>query len=60
MRNIISLFKKEYNIEKFISKTKGLQYSLFCNGITPHHGALIASTLYEENNDYMLVLLYKL
>ena len=54
MENIISLFKKNHNVESLISKTKGLNYSLFCNGVTPHHGALVAATLFQENNNFII------
>ena len=56
MNNILSLFKKNDNINDMLSKMEGSKYSLFCSGVTPNVAALILGTLYnKKSNCYVYV-----
>ena len=48
MENILTLFNNNQIMKSLYSKMEGLNYSLFCNGVTPHHSALIAASIYER------------
>ena len=56
MNNILSLFKKNDNINDMLSKMEGSKYSLFCSGVTPNVAALILGTVYnKKSNCYVYV-----
>ncbi len=57
MENILTLFNNNQIMKSLYSKMEGLNYSLFCNGVTPHHSALIAASIYErfkEENKFVV------
>ena len=52
MDSILNLSKNLF--DKLNEETKGLNYSLFCNGATQHINALLASYLLENNKEYVI------
>lgn len=54
MHNIIDLFKKNKVVNEILEKTKGCEYSLFCGGTTSNINTLLTSTLFNENDDFII------
>ena len=54
--NILSLFRKNKEINELIEKAKNNKYNLFCNGMTFNHTILLASTLFKASNEFILLI----